>query len=45
MRALGILFIVFVESENRFEWLMAIKADVIVNGHGEPPVESLMGEL
>jgi hypothetical protein len=37
MRALGIFFVVLVQSESGFEWSMAIEANIIINGHGNLP--------
>jgi hypothetical protein len=45
MRALGIFMIVLGQSENGFERLMTIEANVIVNGHGNLPWGMLIGEL
>jgi hypothetical protein len=38
MRAFGILLVVLVQAKNCFEGFMTIEANIIVNGHGEPPV-------
>jgi hypothetical protein len=38
MGALGILVVVFVQGENGLKSFMTIEANVIVNGHGKPPV-------
>jgi hypothetical protein len=37
MRTLGSFFIVFVQGQNRFEGLMTIQANIIVEGHGNLP--------
>jgi hypothetical protein len=37
VRTFGILFVVLVQSQSGFEGLMAIKANIIVNGHGNLP--------
>ena len=40
MWALGSLLVVLVQGKDRFEGLMAIEANIIVNGHGDLPWES-----
>jgi hypothetical protein len=37
MRALNFLMIVFVQAEYSFKGFVAIVADVVVHGHGDPP--------
>lgn len=39
IRASHLLSVVVVQRENAFESFMAVLADVIVHGHGTPPVE------
>ena len=38
MRTFRIFLVVLVQRENCFEGFMAIKANIIINGHGIPPV-------
>lgn len=37
VRALGIFLVVLIQGENQLERLMAIEADIVVNGHGNLP--------
>ena len=40
MRTVGIFLVVLVQSKNDFEGLMTIEANIIVDGHGDPPVDT-----
>jgi hypothetical protein len=42
-RALWLLLVVFVQGQHRFERLVTIKADIIIDGHGKPPVKYIKG--
>jgi hypothetical protein len=37
--------IVLVQGEDGFEGFMAIQANIIINGHGEPPVGNPAGRI
>jgi hypothetical protein len=41
VRTLGILFIVLGQGEGNFEGLMTIQANIIVYGHGRPPINNV----
>lgn len=45
MRAVRVLRVVLVQGQDRFEGFMTIKADIIVDGHGEPPVQNAPQKL
>ena len=40
VRALRIFLVVFRQSENCFKWLVTIKANIIVDGHGSLPLNA-----
>jgi hypothetical protein len=44
VRASNLIFLVLVESENFFKFLVAVVAEVVVHGHGRPPAESALFE-
>ena len=45
MRTLGVLLVVFIQTQNGFKGFMAIEADIIVDGHRGPPVGVPLREL
>jgi hypothetical protein len=45
VRALNGVLVVFVQGEDSFEALVAIQADIIVNGHGDPPVRNAVERI